>query len=100
MACRTAVRLIVLLAGLVLTSAHALADVVAPFAGRDQPRDRPRRRLVPQRADWPCETRGTVRQLADLASQQWRAAPTGAAFVGTYVPITHPTQPESSAKGE
>jgi hypothetical protein len=30
MACRTAVRLIVLLAGLVLTSAQALADVVAP----------------------------------------------------------------------
>jgi hypothetical protein len=38
-------------------------------------------------------------QLADFAWQQWRATPTGAAFTGTYVPITHPTQPESSAHG-
>jgi hypothetical protein len=38
-------------------------------------------------------------QLADFAWQQWRATPTGSAFTGTYVPITHPTQPESSAKG-
>jgi hypothetical protein len=32
MACRTGVRLIVLLAGLVLTSAQAMADVVVPSA--------------------------------------------------------------------
>jgi hypothetical protein len=29
----------------------------------------------------------------------WRATPAGAAFNGVYVPVTHPTQPESSAKG-
>jgi uracil-DNA glycosylase len=38
-------------------------------------------------------------QLADFAWQQWRATPNGAGFGGTYVAVTHPTQPESSSKG-
>jgi hypothetical protein len=39
-------------------------------------------------------------QLADAAWQTWRATPTGAAFKGVYTPVTHPTQPESSSKGD
>jgi hypothetical protein len=38
-------------------------------------------------------------QLADRAWQAWLSTPPAAAFGGVYVPITHPTQPESSAKG-
>ncbi len=38
-------------------------------------------------------------QLADLAWQQWRATPRGSAFGGVYCAVTHPTQPESSSKG-
>jgi hypothetical protein len=41
-----------------------------------------------------------LRQLADAAWQTWRATPTGAAFQGVYTPVTHPTQPESSSKGD
>ena len=38
-------------------------------------------------------------QLADLAWQQWKATPAGSGFSGVYAPVTHPTQPESSSKG-
>jgi uracil-DNA glycosylase len=38
-------------------------------------------------------------RLADGAWQAWLSTPPAAAFGGVYVPITHPTQPESSAKG-
>ncbi len=38
-------------------------------------------------------------QLADGAWHAWRSTPSGAAFGGVYVPVTHPTQPESSSKG-
>jgi hypothetical protein len=38
-------------------------------------------------------------QLADAAWQQWRSTPAGAAFAGVYQPVTHPTQPESSSRG-
>lgn len=39
-------------------------------------------------------------QLADLAWQAWRATPRGAAFSGVYQAVTHPTQPESSSRGD
>jgi len=39
-------------------------------------------------------------QLADLAWQAWKSTPNGAAFSGVYQPVTHPTQPESSSKGD
>lgn len=39
-------------------------------------------------------------QLADLAWQQWRATPRGGSFNGVFCPVTHPTQPESSSKGD
>jgi hypothetical protein len=39
-------------------------------------------------------------QLADLAWQAWRVTPRGATFTGLYQPVTHPTQPESSSKGD
>jgi len=38
-------------------------------------------------------------QLADLAWQAWKSTPKGATFAGVYQAITHPTQPESSSKG-
>jgi hypothetical protein len=38
-------------------------------------------------------------QLADHAWQLWRATPQGATFTGLHVAVTHPTQPESSSKG-
>jgi len=49
----------------------------------------------------PEQVQGVVAfgQLADLAWQQWRATPTGAGFNGVYCAVTHPTQPESSSKG-
>ena len=37
---------------------------------------------------------------ADDAWQAWKATPAGAAFGGTYAPITHPTAPESSSKND
>ena len=37
--------------------------------------------------------------LAEEAFQLWKATPTGAAVATTFVAITHPTQPESSSKG-
>jgi len=39
-------------------------------------------------------------QLADLAWQSWKSTPKGASFTGVYQPVTHPTQPESSSKGD
>jgi hypothetical protein len=39
-------------------------------------------------------------QLADIAWQTWRNTPTGATFTGVYHAVTHPTQPESSSKGD
>jgi uracil-DNA glycosylase len=39
-------------------------------------------------------------QLADAAWQAFKQTPTGAAFNGVYTPVTHPTQPESSSKGD
>jgi uracil-DNA glycosylase len=39
-------------------------------------------------------------QLADAAWQAWSATPAGAEFSGVYTPVTHPTQPESSSKGD
>jgi hypothetical protein len=39
-------------------------------------------------------------RAADEAWQLWKATPDGQAFGGAYVPITHPTQPESSSKGQ
>jgi hypothetical protein len=49
----------------------------------------------------PGQIQGVVAlgQLADAAWQTWRATPAGAAFNGVYTPVTHPTQPESSSKG-
>jgi uracil DNA glycosylase superfamily protein len=49
----------------------------------------------------PQQVQGVVAlgQLADLAWQAWKSTPKGAAFTGVYQPITHPTQPESSSKG-
>ncbi len=38
--------------------------------------------------------------LADLAWSAWKATPEGAAVDVAYAKITHPTQPESSAKGD
>jgi hypothetical protein len=38
-------------------------------------------------------------QLADAAWQNWRGTATGAAFTGAYQALTHPTQPESSSRG-
>jgi uracil-DNA glycosylase len=50
----------------------------------------------------PQQVQGVVAlgQLADLAWQAWRSTPKGAAFTGVYQAITHPTQPESSSKGD
>jgi uracil-DNA glycosylase len=38
-------------------------------------------------------------QLADVAWQAWRGTAAGTGFAGIYTPVTHPTQPESSSKG-
>jgi len=38
--------------------------------------------------------------LADGAWQAWKATPIGAASTAGFAKITHPTQPESSAKGD
>ncbi|MDL1888844.1 uracil-DNA glycosylase, partial [Nitrospirales bacterium NOB] len=38
--------------------------------------------------------------LADEAWQKWRATPTGQNATAAYAAITHPTQPESSSKGD
>jgi hypothetical protein len=38
--------------------------------------------------------------LADLAWQQWKATPAAAGIDPTYAKVTHPTQPESSSKGD
>lgn len=50
----------------------------------------------------PGKVKGVVAlgQLADGAWQQWKSTPEGAKFTGVYVPVTHPTQPESSSKGD
>lgn len=50
----------------------------------------------------PGQVQGVVAlgQLADLAWQAWRATPRGATFTGVYQAVTHPTQPESSSKGD
>jgi uracil DNA glycosylase superfamily protein len=37
---------------------------------------------------------------ANAAWQTWKATPKGAAFTGAFAPITHPTEPESSSKGD
>ena len=39
-------------------------------------------------------------QAADKAWALWRATPTGQASQATYAAVTHPTQPESSSKGD
>jgi hypothetical protein len=50
----------------------------------------------------PQQVQGVVAlgQLADLAWQAWKSTPNGAAFTGVYQAVTHPTQPESSSKGD
>lgn len=50
----------------------------------------------------PRQVQGVVAlgQLADLAWQAWRSTPAGATFTGVYQAVTHPTQPESSSKGD
>jgi hypothetical protein len=50
----------------------------------------------------PRQVQGVVAlgQLADLAWQAWKNTPTGRIFNGVYHAITHPTQPESSSKGD
>jgi hypothetical protein len=50
----------------------------------------------------PKKVQGVVAlgQLADLAWQDWRATLKGQTFSGVYQAITHPTQPESSSKGD
>jgi hypothetical protein len=50
----------------------------------------------------PKQVKGVVAlgQLADLAWQAWRSTPSGAAFTGVYQAVTHPTQPESSSRGD
>jgi uracil-DNA glycosylase len=50
----------------------------------------------------PGDIQGVVAlgQLADAAWQAWRATSTGATFSGVYAAVTHPTQPESSSKGD
>jgi hypothetical protein len=50
----------------------------------------------------PGQIRGVVAlgQLADAAWQAWKSTPRGSAFDGVYTPVTHPTQPESSSKGD
>jgi hypothetical protein len=37
---------------------------------------------------------------ADEAWQMWKKTPQGQVFTGAYAPVTHPTQPESSSKGD
>jgi hypothetical protein len=37
---------------------------------------------------------------ANAAWQTWKATPKGATFTGAFAPITHPTEPESSSKGD
>jgi hypothetical protein len=37
---------------------------------------------------------------ANAAWQTWKATPKGAAFTSAFAPITHPTEPESSSKGD
>jgi hypothetical protein len=39
-------------------------------------------------------------QAADEAWQFWKATPAGQAATVAYAPVTHPTQPESSSKGD
>jgi hypothetical protein len=50
----------------------------------------------------PGEVQGVVAlgQLADLAWQSWKNTPRGGTFEGVYRAVTHPTQPESSSKGD
>jgi hypothetical protein len=50
----------------------------------------------------PGNVKGVVAlgQLADLAWQAWKSTPKGASFTGVYQAVTHPTQPESSSKGD
>jgi hypothetical protein len=50
----------------------------------------------------PHQVKGVIAlgQLADLAWQAWKTTPKGSAFTGVYQPVTHPTQPESSSKGD
>jgi hypothetical protein len=50
----------------------------------------------------PRQVQGVVAlgQLADEAWQAWKSTPTGATFPGVYQAVTHPTQPESSSKGD
>jgi hypothetical protein len=50
----------------------------------------------------PGQIQGVVAlgQLADLAWQAWKNTPRGQSFQGVYRPVTHPTQPESSSKGD
>lgn len=50
----------------------------------------------------PQQVQGVVAlgQLADLAWQAWKTGPRGATFQGVYQAVTHPTQPESSSKGD
>jgi len=49
----------------------------------------------------PGQIQGVVAlgQLADLAWQAWKSTPRGRTFTGAYQAVTHPTQPESSSKG-
>jgi hypothetical protein len=63
--------------------------------------------IIAYRNQWfdallPQQVKGVVAlgQLADLAWQAWRSTPKGAAFSGVYQPVTHPTRPESSSKGD
>jgi hypothetical protein len=50
----------------------------------------------------PGQVKGVVAfgQLAEGAWQSWKSTPSGAAFTGVFQPVTHPTQPESSSKGD
>jgi hypothetical protein len=49
----------------------------------------------------PKQVEGVVAfgQLADSAWQMWKSTPKGGSFAGQYHAVTHPTQPESSSRG-
>jgi uracil-DNA glycosylase len=47
----------------------------------------------------PIEAVVSLGQLAEHAWQSWKATPKGSAITMTCVPIIHPTQPESSSRG-
>jgi uracil-DNA glycosylase len=62
--------------------------------------------IVAYRNQWfdallPHQVQGVVAlgQLADLAWQAWKTTRKGATFRGVYQAVTHPTQPESSSRG-